>query len=221
MRAWDCPSTSRPDGSGAPSRTRPDLELKRESREAARADVFRFIEVEYNRTRLRKHPEFGYLTPLETRARLKQGSRPQRKHPLSKIRVNFTGSKTAGRARPAWTWHLLDLPAFQEGEGSPGERAITRRLDTIERVLFALAPHPLLGCGHSRPLSWSADQIPVIRLYVEVPETPRVALVITADWPLAFVLPRDAADIRMVLCRGRSPEERGFPLRLDWAGWLN
>ncbi|WP_216854826.1 IS3 family transposase, partial [Streptomyces pacificus] len=39
-----------------------------ESREAARADVFRFIEVEYNRTRLRKHPEFGYLTPLETRA---------------------------------------------------------------------------------------------------------------------------------------------------------
>ncbi|GAB2821732.1 hypothetical protein GCM10027073_60680 [Streptomyces chlorus] len=40
-----------------------------ESREAARADVFRFIEVEYNRTRLRRHPEFGYLTPLETRAR--------------------------------------------------------------------------------------------------------------------------------------------------------
>ncbi|MFJ9447821.1 integrase core domain-containing protein [Kitasatospora sp. NPDC101235] len=34
-----------------------------ESREAARADVFHFIEVEYNRTRLRKHPEFGYLTP--------------------------------------------------------------------------------------------------------------------------------------------------------------
>jgi putative transposase len=47
-----------------------------ESREAARADVFRFIEVEYNRTRLRKHPEFGYLTPLETRARLHQDSMP-------------------------------------------------------------------------------------------------------------------------------------------------
>jgi putative transposase len=47
-----------------------------ESREAARADVFRFIEVEYNRTRLRKHPEFGYLTPLETRARLKQDFTP-------------------------------------------------------------------------------------------------------------------------------------------------
>jgi transposase InsO family protein len=47
-----------------------------ESREAARADVFRFIEVEYNRTRLRKHPEFGYLTPLETRARLQQSFTP-------------------------------------------------------------------------------------------------------------------------------------------------
>ncbi len=47
-----------------------------ESREAARADVFRFIEVEYNRTRLRKHPEFGYLTPLETRARLRHDFTP-------------------------------------------------------------------------------------------------------------------------------------------------
>ncbi|MER6526171.1 IS3 family transposase [Streptomyces sp. NPDC001508] len=47
-----------------------------ESREAARADVFRFIEVEYNRTRLRKHPEFGYLTPLETRARLRRDFTP-------------------------------------------------------------------------------------------------------------------------------------------------
>jgi transposase InsO family protein len=47
-----------------------------ESHEAARADVFRFIEVEYNRTRLRKHPEFGYLTPLETRAKLQQDLTP-------------------------------------------------------------------------------------------------------------------------------------------------
>ncbi|MFI9163395.1 IS3 family transposase [Kitasatospora aureofaciens] len=47
-----------------------------ESREAARADVFRFIEIEYNRTRLRKHPEFGYLTPLETRARLQHDFTP-------------------------------------------------------------------------------------------------------------------------------------------------
>lgn len=47
-----------------------------ESHEAARADVFRFIEVEYNRTRLRKHPEFGYVTPLETRALLQQDLAP-------------------------------------------------------------------------------------------------------------------------------------------------
>jgi transposase InsO family protein len=46
------------------------------SHEAARADVFRFIEVEYNRTRLRKHPEIGYFTPLETRARLRQDLTP-------------------------------------------------------------------------------------------------------------------------------------------------
>lgn len=47
-----------------------------ESHEAARADVFRFVEVEYNRTRLRKHPEFGYITPLETRALLQQDLAP-------------------------------------------------------------------------------------------------------------------------------------------------
>ncbi|MGC0211961.1 IS3 family transposase [Streptomyces levis] len=39
-----------------------------ESHEQARADVFHFIDVEYNRTRLRKHPVYGYVTPLETRA---------------------------------------------------------------------------------------------------------------------------------------------------------
>ncbi|WP_308190806.1 hypothetical protein [Streptomyces sp. HPF1205] len=46
------------------------------TRAEARADVIRFIEVEYNRTRLRKHPEFGYLTPLETRARLRHDFTP-------------------------------------------------------------------------------------------------------------------------------------------------
>jgi hypothetical protein len=46
------------------------------SHEAARADVFCFIEVEYNRTRLRKHPEFGYLTPLETRTLLQPDLTP-------------------------------------------------------------------------------------------------------------------------------------------------
>ncbi|MEU5091328.1 integrase core domain-containing protein, partial [Streptomyces sp. NPDC021356] len=46
------------------------------SREAARADVFRFIEVEYNRTRLRKHPVYGYVTPIETRALTAQDLAP-------------------------------------------------------------------------------------------------------------------------------------------------
>ncbi|WP_405015632.1 IS3 family transposase [Kitasatospora sp. NBC_01539] len=46
------------------------------TRAEARADVFRFIEVEYNRTRLRRHPELGYLTPLETRARLRHDFTP-------------------------------------------------------------------------------------------------------------------------------------------------
>ncbi|MEU7183690.1 MULTISPECIES: DDE-type integrase/transposase/recombinase [Streptomyces] len=47
-----------------------------ESHAAARADVFRFVEVEYNRTRLRKHPEYGCVTLLETRALLRQDRTP-------------------------------------------------------------------------------------------------------------------------------------------------
>ncbi|MCX3061354.1 IS3 family transposase [Streptomyces beihaiensis] len=46
------------------------------TRAEVRADVFRFIEVEYNRSRLRQHPEFGYITPLETRARLQHDLTP-------------------------------------------------------------------------------------------------------------------------------------------------
>ncbi|WP_055557756.1 IS3 family transposase [Streptomyces sp. NBRC 110028] len=40
-------------------------------RATARAEVFTFIETFYNRRRLRKHPVFGYLTPLETRQRFR------------------------------------------------------------------------------------------------------------------------------------------------------
>jgi hypothetical protein len=41
------------------------------------ADVFRFIEVEYHRTRLRKHPpEYGYVTPIETRTMMAQDLAP-------------------------------------------------------------------------------------------------------------------------------------------------
>ncbi|MFD8705784.1 transposase, partial [Kitasatospora sp. NPDC059648] len=42
-------------------------------RATARAEVFSFIETFYNRRRLREHPEWGYLTPLETRQRHRQG----------------------------------------------------------------------------------------------------------------------------------------------------
>ncbi|MCX5441372.1 IS3 family transposase [Streptomyces sp. NBC_00063] len=45
-------------------------------REAARADVFYYIEVEYNRSRLRRHPEYGYVAPLETRTLLRQDLTP-------------------------------------------------------------------------------------------------------------------------------------------------
>ncbi|MEU9134123.1 hypothetical protein AB0D08_39675 [Kitasatospora sp. NPDC048540] len=48
----------------------------RDSRQTPRADVFRFVEVGYNRTRLRRHPEFGYLTPLETRHLLERDLSP-------------------------------------------------------------------------------------------------------------------------------------------------
>ncbi|MGA5135279.1 IS3 family transposase [Streptomyces olivoreticuli] len=48
----------------------------RDTHEAARADVFRFIETEYNRTGLRKHPEYGHVTPLETRTLSQQDLTP-------------------------------------------------------------------------------------------------------------------------------------------------
>ncbi|MER6162966.1 IS3 family transposase [Streptomyces sp. NPDC001868] len=42
-------------------------------RPSARAEIFAFIEIFYNRRRLRKHPGWGYLTPLEIRQRHEQG----------------------------------------------------------------------------------------------------------------------------------------------------
>ncbi|MGW6260851.1 transposase [Streptomyces sp. NPDC055085] len=47
-----------------------------ETREAARANVFRYVEVEYNRSRLRRHPGYGYVTPLETRSLLRKNLVP-------------------------------------------------------------------------------------------------------------------------------------------------
>ncbi|MFD9624050.1 hypothetical protein ACFWB2_43705, partial [Streptomyces virginiae] len=47
-----------------------------ETREAARADILRYAEVEYDRSRLRRHPDHGYITPLETRSLLRQNPAP-------------------------------------------------------------------------------------------------------------------------------------------------
>jgi hypothetical protein len=41
-------------------------------RTTARAEIFAFIETFYNRRRLRKHPAWRYLTPLEIRQRHEQ-----------------------------------------------------------------------------------------------------------------------------------------------------
>ncbi|MFF1464489.1 IS3 family transposase [Streptomyces sp. NPDC058330] len=67
------------------------------TRAAARADIFRFIEVEYNRSRLRRHPEFGYITPLEIRVRLQRDFPPQLKFPLSTATGEFQGPATPPR----------------------------------------------------------------------------------------------------------------------------
>ncbi|MFF0206221.1 DDE-type integrase/transposase/recombinase [Streptomyces sp. NPDC005017] len=42
-------------------------------RTTARAEIFAFVETFYNRRRLRKHPAWGYLTPLEIRQLHEQG----------------------------------------------------------------------------------------------------------------------------------------------------
>ncbi|MFJ6054667.1 hypothetical protein [Streptomyces sp. NPDC092307] len=46
------------------------------TRETAPADDFRYAEFEYNRSRLRRHPDHGYVTPLETRSLLRQNLVP-------------------------------------------------------------------------------------------------------------------------------------------------
>ncbi|WP_162793919.1 IS3 family transposase [Streptomyces paludis] len=47
-----------------------------ETHQAARADIFRYVEVEYNRSRLCRHPDYGYVTPFETRSLLRQSLAP-------------------------------------------------------------------------------------------------------------------------------------------------
>ncbi|MCQ0024834.1 DDE-type integrase/transposase/recombinase [Streptomyces somaliensis DSM 40738] len=45
-------------------------------RATARAEILAFIETFHNRRRLRKHPHWGYQTPLEIRQRHEQGHAP-------------------------------------------------------------------------------------------------------------------------------------------------
>ncbi|MEV5474806.1 IS3 family transposase [Streptomyces sp. NPDC052207] len=75
------------------------------SHEAARADVFPFIEVEYNRTRLRKHPIYGYVTPVETRALTTTRPRPRS--------VTIRCPRSRGN--------------FRSGSSSPMRRAVAAR----------------------------------------------------------------------------------------------
>lgn len=50
-----------------------EIETRRwPDRSSARWDIFAFVETFYNRQRLRRHPCWGYLTPLETWQRLEQ-----------------------------------------------------------------------------------------------------------------------------------------------------
>jgi putative transposase len=44
----------------------------RPDRTTARAEIFTFVDTFYHRKRLRRHPVWGYLTPLETRQRHEQ-----------------------------------------------------------------------------------------------------------------------------------------------------
>lgn len=64
-----------------------------ETREAARADVFRYIETDVQPQPTPQAPEYGYLTPLETRTSSGRASFPQRKHPLPRPR---------GELHPPW-----------------------------------------------------------------------------------------------------------------------
>ncbi|WP_240653760.1 IS3 family transposase [Streptomyces sp. AcE210] len=54
-------------------------------RSSVRADIFAFVETFYNRQHLRRHPRWGYLTPLETRQRLDKNTPSWRKHRVSEI----------------------------------------------------------------------------------------------------------------------------------------
>ncbi|AQW56478.1 transposase [Streptomyces hygroscopicus] len=95
-------------------------------RATARADVFAFIETFYNRRRLRKHPVFGYLTPLETRQRFRNDqtlaaqkkSVPDHRGTSDRLREVFRGDYPRGRSSisaPSTSWpHVWWTPCCTE-----------------------------------------------------------------------------------------------------------
>ncbi len=54
-------------------------------RATARVEILSLIETFSNRKRLRKHPHWGYLTPLEISQRHEQGHASRRKYGVSSI----------------------------------------------------------------------------------------------------------------------------------------
>ncbi|WP_197092023.1 ISL3 family transposase [Streptacidiphilus albus] len=66
--------------------------------------------VEYNRTRLRKHPEFGYITPLETRARLRQDFTP-----AAQAHAVQDQGGTSSRVKGSAITRPRDLPIGERG----------------------------------------------------------------------------------------------------------
>ncbi|CAM5572563.1 hypothetical protein SHIRM173S_01242 [Streptomyces hirsutus] len=54
-------------------------------RATARAEIFTFIETFYNRKRLRKHPHWGYLTPLRSGSGTSKDMPSRRKHRVSNV----------------------------------------------------------------------------------------------------------------------------------------
>jgi putative transposase len=87
----------------------------RETREAARADVFRYIEIEYNRSRLRRHPEYPADIPST-------GTSPRSKREPCSGRTSAAGSadrRTEARQDRLQQMESLVEPKTPGGDLSP------------------------------------------------------------------------------------------------------
>ncbi|MFK0160386.1 IS3 family transposase [Streptomyces sp. NPDC090493] len=96
-----------------------------ETREAARADVFRYAEVEYNRSRLRRHPDYGYVTPARNEILAQAEPRPGSVNTRCPVRGgNFTRrvrSRCPGTAAPE------ERPATHRAAAGPCRSLSARR----------------------------------------------------------------------------------------------